>query len=60
MKDAKYLFAYIAPLTAFLGLYYGGYWSFGAAYFAFVFIPLVEFFTPGTTENLSPEGEEQS
>ena len=59
MKDAKYFFAYIAPLTAFLGLYFGGFWSFGAAYLAFLVIPLLEFFTPGTTQNLSPEEEKE-
>ncbi len=58
MKDLKYLVAYIAPIIALVGIYYGGFWSFGALYFGFVFVPILELFLPGTTENLSPQQEE--
>ena len=52
MRDAKYLFAYIAPLAAFMGIYYGGVWSLGAVYVAFGLIPLLELFLPYSKENL--------
>ncbi|MEL6923028.1 MAG: alkane 1-monooxygenase [Bacteroidota bacterium] len=58
-KDIKYLFAYIAPATAFAGIYFGGYWSLGAIYVGFVFIPLMELFTPQFTDNI-PEADEQT
>ncbi len=57
MKDLKYLFAYVAPAAAFAGIYYGGWTSFGAAYVAFVALPILEFFFKGTEENLSEEEE---
>jgi alkane 1-monooxygenase len=56
-KDLKYLFAYVAPLAAYLGLYYQGWWSFGSIYVGFVFIPLAEQFLPQSDENF-PEQEE--
>ena len=56
--DAKYLIAYLAPLAAFIGIYLGGIWSFGAVYIAFVLIPILEFFIAGTTKNLSLELED--
>lgn len=58
MKDLKYLFAYIAPLAAFLGIYYGGIWSPGALYVAFGLIPLLELFSNGSTQNLNAEEAE--
>ena len=59
MKDAKYLIAYLLPLSAFLGLYYGGIWSLGAVYLGFGIIPLLEFFTPESPGNYGPETEKQ-
>lgn len=56
-QDAKYLIAYLAPLAAFGGIYYGGIWSLGAMYVGFVLIPILEFFTSGTKENFSPTVE---
>lgn len=56
-KDAKYLLAYIAPLAAYLGIYFGGIWSLGSIYVGFVLIPLLELFLPGTPQNLSGEEE---
>ena len=59
MRDAKYLFAYIAPLSAFLGIYYGGVWSLGAIYVAFVLIPLLELVLPYSKENFEQEEEQE-
>ena len=57
MKDLKYLLAYIAPLAAYLGIYYGGIWSLGAIYIGYVMIPLLESFLPKTTFNHPTEEE---
>ncbi|NUQ22984.1 MAG: alkane 1-monooxygenase [Saprospiraceae bacterium] len=57
-KDAKYLLAYSVPLAAFAGLYFQGPWSPGSFYVAFVAVPVMEFFLPGTDENLDPEEEQ--
>jgi alkane 1-monooxygenase len=58
-KDAKYLIAYVAPLAAFLGLYYQGIWSFSGIYVGFVLIPLLELIAPETTANLTPQEEKK-
>ncbi len=58
MKDAKYLIAYVGPIAALLGLYFGGIWSFGIIYVGFVIIPIIEVFSTGTTKNLSEQEEE--
>ena len=42
MQRWKYLLAYMAPLSAIVGLYYRGWFSFGSMYIGFVFIPLIE------------------
>jgi len=56
-KDFKYLFAYLLPLSAFLGLYYQGYWSFGAVYLGFILLPAIELFTPNSAANHRAEEE---
>ena len=56
-KDLKYLFAYVAPLSAFAGIYFGGIWSFGVVYLAFIILPLLELVLPFSTKNLSEEEE---
>jgi alkane 1-monooxygenase len=58
MKDAKYLIAYIAPLSAVAGLWLGGWWSFGMTYVAFGLIPFFELFIPKSVENHPTEVEE--
>jgi alkane 1-monooxygenase len=55
--DVKYLIAYLAPLAGFWGVYAGGWWSLGSIYIAFVMIPLLEPFLPGSDRNLSPDEE---
>ena len=58
-SDFKYLAAYLAPLAAFIGVYYGGYLSPGSFYVAFVCIPLIETFMPRSAQNLSSNEEER-
>jgi alkane 1-monooxygenase len=58
MKDTKYLIAYIAPLSAVAGLWFGGWWSFGMTYVAFGLIPFFELFLPKSIDNHAPEAEE--
>ena len=58
MKDLKYLFAYTGSIAAFLGLYLGGWWSFGITYIAFGIIPLLEQFIPQSIDNHPVEKEE--
>jgi len=59
MKDLKYLLAYVAPISAFIGLYFQGWLAPGSFYVAFVIIPIIEVFRSGSSENLS-ETEEDS
>jgi alkane 1-monooxygenase len=59
MKDLKYLFAYTGSIAAFLGLYLGGWWSFGMTYIAFGIIPLFEQLMPKSITNHAPENEEE-
>ena len=58
MKDIKYLLSYLAPFFAVLGLIYGGYWSFGVIYIAFIMIPLLELVLPKSTANHAASAEE--
>lgn len=56
-RDLKYLLAYLLPLSGYLGLYYGGIWSFGSIYVAFVVLPLLELILPARTDEHLPEEE---
>ena len=49
----------MAPLAAFIGLYYRGVFSLGSIYIGFVLIPLIELFSSGSQENHSPDLEEE-
>ena len=57
-RDFKYLIAYILPLAGYLGLYLGGWWSFGSIYVAFLALPLLELILPSRTDVHAPEEEE--
>ncbi|MEM9836285.1 MAG: alkane 1-monooxygenase [Bacteroidota bacterium] len=57
LKDAKYLIAYLLPISGLLGILWGGGWSFGSIYVGFGLLPLVELFTPAKGENHHPEEE---
>ncbi|MEO0789329.1 MAG: alkane 1-monooxygenase [Bacteroidota bacterium] len=56
-RDFKYLLAYTLPLSAFLGFYLGGIWSFGCTYVAFVVLPILELLLPSSTENVAEHEE---
>ena len=58
-RDWKYLIAYIAPLSAWIGFRWGGWWSPSAMYVAFVLIPILELVTPASAANV-PVSEEPS
>jgi len=58
LKHLKYLSAYLLPVMALLSIYLGGYYSFSALLFIFIFIPTIELFTNGDTSNLSKVEEE--
>lgn len=57
-KDAKYLLAYLLPLSAFAGIWLKGPFSFGAIYVGFLIIPILEQVLPKSAANLSPAEEE--
>ena len=59
IAELKYLIAYTVPLAGFISLFYNGIGSWTAVLYAFVFIPLIEFFVNKSGDNLSNE-EEQS
>ena len=42
LTDFKYLMAYSIPLTALIGIYFGGYWLFITPAYIFVIIPILE------------------
>lgn len=57
MKDLKYLLSYLVPISAFIALYLGGIWSPLTFVIAFVVLPFLELFIPGTTANFTKEEE---
>lgn len=46
MKDLKYLMAYTVPLSVFLSIYLNGIFSFTSLLYVFIFIPIIETFSP--------------
>jgi alkane 1-monooxygenase len=50
-NDYKYLIAYVLPLAGLLGVHYGGAWSPGSIYVAFVLLPLLELVLPQDRSN---------
>ena len=49
----KYLLAYCLPLIAFLGIYFGGFWSYAGVLFAFGVLPMLEIIFPKDEKNYS-------
>lgn len=58
MKDGKYLFAYLLPLSAAIALLLKGPWAWATPFVSFVLLPLIELWAPQSTENVPPEEEE--
>lgn len=58
MKDAKYLLAYLLPLSAIIALVRLGAWCWSTVAFAFVVLPLLEQVLPKSTDNVPPEVED--
>lgn len=56
-RDYKYLLAYTLPLAGFMGVHYGGGWSPGSIYLAFVVLPVLELVLPADASNPPAEGE---
>ena len=56
-KDYKYLLAYLLPLAGVIGIHFGGAWSPGSLYVAFVALPLLELILPPGTTNHGVEAE---
>ncbi len=52
MKDLKYICAYTIPIMAIIGLWLQGIYTFLTPIYAFVFIPVIELFTPSSTKNI--------
>jgi alkane 1-monooxygenase len=59
MNNLKYLAGYIPILSACIGLYLQGIWSFLAVVVVFGIIPILEVFTPKSTVNLDESGENE-
>ncbi|MCS7073928.1 MAG: alkane 1-monooxygenase, partial [Bacteroidia bacterium] len=59
-RSLKYLFVYLTPLVVWFSLAADDHWSFFAVLFVFVVLPILELFTKGSTENLTPEEEEMA
>ncbi len=55
----RYLLAYTGPLSVFISLYYGGYFSYFSIVYAFMMVPAFELLSEGTTENMDKEEEEK-
>jgi alkane 1-monooxygenase len=51
--DAKYLFALLMPVLAFISVTAQGVWTYLAFFFTFGIVPLIEMIHKGTSENLT-------
>jgi alkane 1-monooxygenase len=54
----KYLLAYSIPVFGILGIFFQGIWSYTAFYYAFVLIPVLEYFLPINRSNYSDKEKE--
>lgn len=59
MRDFKYLLAYLVPLSAILGLAWQGIWTWATLVLVFGILPVVELFTPKSTQNTPTDLEDQ-
>jgi alkane 1-monooxygenase len=59
-RELKYAIPVVLlPIIVAFPIIEGGWWSFFTVLFAFGFIPLVELFSPGSTDNLTKEEEQE-
>jgi len=58
MKDLKYLAAFTIPISAFIGIYFKGGWSFITPVYAFIAIPVLELILPTIDSNLKVKERE--
>ena len=59
MRDLKYLLAYLVPLSAIFGLAWQGIWTWATVILVFGLLPLIELFTPKSTQNVPADLEDQ-
>ena len=59
MKDAKYFWAYLLPISALSALWQQGAWAWTTVFFTFVVLPLLELISPAHTNNVAPGAEAQ-
>ncbi|MDH7446321.1 alkane 1-monooxygenase [Aquimarina sp. 2201CG14-23] len=55
MKDLKYISAYSIPIIAFLSIWLEGIYTYMTPLYVFGIIPIIELFTPSSTENLDDD-----
>lgn len=55
MKDLKYTAAFLLPISAAIGMYFKGYYTFTTPVFAFLIIPILEIILPQQNANLSSQ-----
>lgn len=58
VRDLKYLIAFALPLSGILALYLQGPWSWASVVLGFAIIPILELWTPSSTDNTPPLEEE--
>ncbi len=56
LRDLRYLFAYTLPISAFVAVSLGGYWSYLTVFYAFGIIPILDTVAPQARTNV--DGEE--
>jgi alkane 1-monooxygenase len=59
LKDIKYILAYLVPLSAAYALYFQGVFAWSTIVLVFLILPILELWTPESTENI-PESVEES
>ena len=60
MNSLKYLAAFTIPLSAYIGIGLGGYWSFTTPVYAFLIIPILETALSQDPKNLPVESREST
>lgn len=58
-RDLTYMAAYLVPISALLGIAWLGIWTWATFVLTFVILPILELFTPKSTQNFPAEQEEK-